>query len=106
MRSITFMSCIIVLLAVQPVAAQIDPDPDGIGIYFDEAATQVATEAPISELVEAYLIATRSSQSGGSVADPSSKPIRRGRFKRPRLILFDYRSVVISLGGMATLAWP
>jgi len=44
--------------------AQIDPDPDGIGIYFDEGATQVVTTVPVGESVNAYLIATNPSQPG------------------------------------------
>jgi hypothetical protein len=45
--------------------AQIDPDPDGIGIYFDEAATQTSATADVGEDVVAYLVATHPSQSGG-----------------------------------------
>ena len=59
-----------VLLSLLPVAialAQIDPDPDGLGIYFDEAATQVVTTAGAMEELEAYLIATNCSQTGGIV---------------------------------------
>lgn len=45
--------------------AQIDPDPDGIGIYFDLEATQVSTTVEVGESVMGYLIATNPSQEGG-----------------------------------------
>jgi hypothetical protein len=48
-------------------AAQLDPDPDGIGVYFDLAATEVATAAAEGEFVHAYLIATNISQPGAVV---------------------------------------
>ncbi len=44
--------------------AQIDADPDGIGVYFDQGATQVAVTVPVGESVDAYLIATNPSQTG------------------------------------------
>ena len=44
--------------------AQIDPDSDGIGVYFDEGATQVVANVSVGESVNAYLIATNPSQPG------------------------------------------
>jgi hypothetical protein len=45
--------------------AQIDPDPDGIGIYFDLEATQVSATVEVGEALTGYLIATNPSQEGG-----------------------------------------
>lgn len=50
---------------VTPALAQLDPDPDGIGVYFDPAATLVAAQAFVGETVPAYLILTLPSRSGG-----------------------------------------
>ena len=60
-------SPVLTLLSVNGVVAQIDTDPDGIGIYFDEMATQVTETAGALEYVEGYIIATNISQSGGIV---------------------------------------
>ena len=63
------------------VFAQIDPDPDGIGVYFDLEATQVVTTALADENVEAYLILTNPSEVGtvwmweGGVAPYFGEPI-------------------------------
>lgn len=56
---------LLLLLIAAPCLAQFDPEPDGVGIYFDEAATQVVTTAPVGSVVQAYLIATNPSQAGG-----------------------------------------
>jgi hypothetical protein len=57
---------IVTLMMVSPVAAQIDPMPDGIGIYFDPGATQncMFTSAPFQS-VTAYLMATNISAPSG-----------------------------------------
>lgn len=52
------------LCAVSTTFAQIDPDPDGIGVYFDAEATQVAATVAVGGSVEAYLIATNPSGTG------------------------------------------
>ena len=53
-----------VLVATQ-ACAQVDPDPDGIGIYFDETAWDNCLENPCPfTCVEAYLIATNISADG------------------------------------------
>ncbi len=44
--------------------AQIDPDPDGIGIYFDMEATIVTAVAGTGDYVQAYLVGTNLSHSG------------------------------------------
>lgn len=52
-------------ICVAPVLAQIDPDPNGIGIYFDEGATVFCTEADLGSEIAAYLCLTRiTSQTG------------------------------------------
>ncbi len=55
------------MIAIASVAfAQIDPDPDGIGLYFDMEATEVcmATAAPF-ESITAYLLATNITEESG-----------------------------------------
>ncbi len=44
--------------------SQIDPNPDGIGIYFDTDATSVVTTAQTGDFVQAYLIGTNMSHLG------------------------------------------
>ncbi len=60
-KTIFFICCIFI---ASIASAQIDPDPDGIGVYFDEGATEVAITAPVGEPVTAYLIATNPSHAG------------------------------------------
>jgi hypothetical protein len=56
------------LLIASGAMAQVDPDPDGIGIYFDAAATQNATAAAYGDVVTAYLVATHPSLAGNLFA--------------------------------------
>ncbi len=46
-------------------AAQVDPDPDGLGIYFDLEATQHCSEVPLFTPFDMYLILTNASAAGG-----------------------------------------
>ncbi len=48
---------LLVFLAPQ-VAAQIDPDLDGIGLYFDTGATTYCQDAPMYQFFDLYLILT------------------------------------------------
>jgi len=54
------------VLVAASAFAQTDPEPNGIGFYFDEAGTSnyLASAAPYT-IVNAYLLATRITQSGG-----------------------------------------
>jgi hypothetical protein len=56
------MKKLVVLLLVSLMAttafAQIDPDPDGIGVYFDMAATQVSYDATVNVPFFAYVCIT------------------------------------------------
>ena len=52
------------LLPASGTWAQVDPDPDGIGIYFDQEATIVAITAGTGDFVQAYLVGTNLSQIG------------------------------------------
>jgi hypothetical protein len=61
MRQLVMYWMLAMVLASGPVRAQIDPDHDAIGIYFDEAATVVAVDAAAGATVTTYLIATRPS---------------------------------------------
>jgi hypothetical protein len=63
-RSLT-ISALVLFTSFSTVLAQPDPDPDGIGIYFDEGATQISRTAEIGEDVTAYLIVTNPSLTGG-----------------------------------------
>ncbi len=56
------VSCLISIASM--AIAQIDTDPDGIGIYFDEGATQIVATVAVGESVDAYLIATNPSHPG------------------------------------------
>jgi hypothetical protein len=77
MRASSFTTAIIAVFSVAivaNVAAQIDPDPDGIGVYFDLEATQVVAMAEESEFVTASLFATNISQQGGVVFWDANTP--------------------------------
>ena len=67
MRTITSLLSVILLLSCSVAVGQIDPDPDGIGIYFDEEATQNSASAGAGPPVQAYLVGTNLSQEGGIV---------------------------------------
>lgn len=58
-----FLAAILLLSAVVSFA-QVDSDPDGIGIYFDVGATVNSATGAAGEFVPAYLIGTHLSQSG------------------------------------------
>ncbi len=63
----TITKAILVIFCISmasTTSAQIDSDPDGIGVYFDEGATQVSAAVPNGESISAYLIATNPSQTG------------------------------------------
>ena len=44
--------------------AQIDPDPNGLGIYFDQGATVVSADLEVDEFITGYLIATNCTETG------------------------------------------
>ncbi len=46
-------------------SAQIDPDPNGIGLYFDEEATIYCLQAPVGSELTAYLCLTRITAASG-----------------------------------------
>ena len=56
----------LILVLMFPVLAfgQVDPDPDGIGVYFDLEATSLTTTAIPGDIVQAFLIGTRLAQTG------------------------------------------
>lgn len=56
---------VFIIVRASGALAQIDPDPDGIGIYFDLEATQISTTVEVGDVVTGYLIATNPSQEGG-----------------------------------------
>jgi hypothetical protein len=51
-----FLATLFILLSVTSIFAQVDPDPDGIGVYFGVEATMVTTTAVTDEFVQAYLV--------------------------------------------------
>ncbi len=55
---------LIILLIAIPAAAQIDPDPDGIGIYADLEGLTNSVALEVGQPLEVYLLLTRPSQSG------------------------------------------
>jgi len=63
--SLVHVVCLLGLLAESPTCAQVDPDPDMIGIYFDEGATSYCIAAPVGETVTAYLCITQATALSG-----------------------------------------
>jgi hypothetical protein len=57
--------CSLVGMLVTPVVAQVDPDPNGIGIYFDEGANVYCTQADVGSEMLAYLCLTRITSASG-----------------------------------------
>jgi hypothetical protein len=57
MRTMAIVPVCLVLFTTA-VLAQIDPDPDGIGIYADLTATEVSISATPGQLVPVYLLVT------------------------------------------------
>ena len=58
-------AALLLLLFATPGLAEIDPDPDGVGVYFDQDATVVVGTAAVGEEVDIYLIATNPTRAGG-----------------------------------------
>ncbi len=56
------IACLLVLLLATPAAAQIDPDPDGVGIYADTGAMLTSIMIDPGTSFEVYLIATNISE--------------------------------------------
>ena len=54
-----------VLMACGPVGAQIDPDPDGIGIYADLEGTVNHVDAAVDTELSLYILATNITAEGG-----------------------------------------
>jgi hypothetical protein len=60
-----FLRVFLLLVLATGAIAQIDPDPDGFGIYFDYGASQVSVAAPEgTESITAYLVLTNPSVQG------------------------------------------
>lgn len=65
MKLTTRLFPILLLLTAGAALAQIDPDPDGIGIYFDTGATEVCKYTPTFQVFTAYVCLTHPSGSNG-----------------------------------------
>jgi hypothetical protein len=65
MRKLIAIAGAALLLHASGAAAQIDPNPDGIGIYADLEATQTSVSADPGVPFEVYLVITRPSNSSG-----------------------------------------
>ncbi len=61
----TFLSSLLILLAAGTAGAQVDPEPDGLGIYFDPEATSICADYVGSGTLTTYLSATNVGQPGG-----------------------------------------
>jgi hypothetical protein len=80
MQKTLLLGCLAVMALASTAFAQIDPDPDGVGIYFDEAAYVYCTDAEVGTQLTAYLCFTRISSSSGigrweskiEVSDPAA----------------------------------
>ncbi|MHB8079290.1 MAG: hypothetical protein ACYDIE_08555 [Candidatus Krumholzibacteriia bacterium] len=67
MKRLLLLVALISLTVGGEAAAQIDPDPDGIGIYADQSATVNAITAEPGVPIEAYLVLTRQSGTLGMI---------------------------------------
>ncbi|MFH1845027.1 MAG: hypothetical protein ABIF77_17700 [bacterium] len=65
MKTRTLLVAACVLLTTASVSAQLDPDPDGFGIYADLGATSAHMTVPVMANFEAYLILTNPTVGGG-----------------------------------------
>jgi len=66
MKQLISLISLALLLLATASPAQIDPGPDGFGIYFDEGATQVSAEiGPDPGSITAYMVLTNPSLEGG-----------------------------------------
>ena len=80
MRKSTILVLVAALGVAAPVRAQIDPDPDSCGIYFDEGATEFCTSQSQGGQQTAYLCLTRTAAAAGvafweaavEVSDPAT----------------------------------
>lgn len=70
MRLIIILTALLATLAGAAVAQPVDPEPNGIGIYFDEGAVagSYCAEAPMGTQLTAYLCLTRASRQSGFTA--------------------------------------
>jgi hypothetical protein len=64
MRKWIALICLVSLATAGGARAQIDPDPDGIGMYFDTAGTEYCRSA-VTGPTSVYLLATNISESSG-----------------------------------------
>jgi len=64
MRYGVVMTLLVIGLATNPASAQIDPGPNGLGVYFDQDATVVMAEIGAEEYVTGYLIVTNPTEAG------------------------------------------
>ena len=67
MRNIGIAALVVGMMTWASAMSQIDPDPDSIGVYFDQEANVVSVNAQAYDIVPAYLVATRPSLAGGIV---------------------------------------
>lgn len=70
MKSIIALSALMVVLSGAAIADPVDPEPNGIGIYFDEGAGPgtYCEMAPMGTQLTAYLCLTRASHQSGFTA--------------------------------------
>lgn len=61
MKKLIFLFSVSIILLAGTVTAQVDPNPDGIGIYADLEATTTNITAAVGEPIEVYLLLTRPS---------------------------------------------
>ena len=67
MKQIVAATLLFLAFNCQVGLGQLDPYPDGFGVFFDEEALINATGAEMGQMVHAYLIGTRSSWTGYGV---------------------------------------
>jgi len=64
MRKLVVFLSVATLLVSSNALAQVDPDPDMVGFYFDENATEFCAETPVGTQIPVYLCFTNPSDIG------------------------------------------
>jgi hypothetical protein len=110
MRVSLMLAGLSIVLLSTAALAQIDPDPDGIGFYFDTEGSQVCGTAETGTTVFIYLAITRASAAGGVYGwdariELAPDPLPEGHFVLAWTLLGDgpltipmYPDYIVGLG--------
>ncbi len=64
MKTILFIAAVFLLASLGSAWAQLDPGPNGLGVYFDQEASSVVQNSDGSSSVSAYLVLTNPTEMG------------------------------------------